>query len=245
MKSEVVLVAPGTLAPGAVIPLDAEERHHLTVRRARLDQAIVAMDGMGRTASARLRTGGREWSLEVASVEEAARRPTTTLAVGAGDRDRLLWLAEKSTELGVARLIPFTSERTAGVASRLRDQGVERLRRRAREACKQSGNPWATEISPIRSLDQLIADRDALGPHCFLADPAGRPMPASRRGEPSAWIIGPEGGLTAEEVERFREGLGAATIALAPWILRMETAAIAAAVMAELGRQEGPGGERR
>ena len=71
-------------------------------------------------------------------------RPSSTLAVGAGDRDRFGWLVEKAAELGVTTLVPIETARTTGVATRLRGKHLEKLRRQALEAIKQSGAPWAT-----------------------------------------------------------------------------------------------------
>ena len=60
--------------------------------------------------------------------------PELTLAVGAGDRERFAWLVEKAVELGVTAIVPLETERTAGVATRLRaahsrSSGARRSRR--------------------------------------------------------------------------------------------------------------------
>ena len=77
--------------------------------------------------------------------------------MGAGDRDRFAWLVEKATELGVTSVIPLETERTAGVASRVRTQHLERLRRHALEAVKQSGAAWATRVEEPVSLGEIAA----------------------------------------------------------------------------------------
>ena len=77
------------------------------------------------------------------------------LAVGAGDRERFAWVVEKATELGVTAVIPLESERTAGVATQIRPQHLERLRRHALEAVKQCGAAWATRVEEPVSVDIL------------------------------------------------------------------------------------------
>ena len=58
--------------------------------------------------------------MDIESVEQVPPPPPLCLAVGAGDRDRFAWLVEKAAELGATRVVPLETERTAGVANRLR-----------------------------------------------------------------------------------------------------------------------------
>jgi 16S rRNA (uracil1498-N3)-methyltransferase len=72
----------------------------------------------------------------------------------------------------------------------------------------------------------------------LLADAPGTSVPAELDAEPVTVVIGPEGGLTREEIERLRAA-GYLSVALGPFTLRYETAALAAAAIVAAARQRG------
>jgi 16S rRNA (uracil1498-N3)-methyltransferase len=234
-----VLIEPGGELAEHRFGLVQEEGHHLRVRRASDGEVVEVRDGEGLMGVGRLVRTDRTWSVEVSAADRAARPAELTLAVGAGDRDRFAWLVEKATELGVTSVLPLETERTAGVASRLRPQHLARLRRHALEAVKQSGAPWATRVEEPVSLAELVA-RPA-GGQGWLADSGGQPAPAAVARTPLTIVVGPEGGLTADEMNRLRAA-GYTPVSLGPHTLRFETAAIAAAAAAVSGRLRGSHG---
>lgn len=170
---------------------------------------------------------GEDWIVEIGPVQEHPRPSTLVLAVGAGDRDRFQVLAEKCTELGVAGLVPVLTERARQVATRVRPDGLDRARRRAREACKQSGNPWATQVDDLRELEALV-DRFP-GLRWYVGDAGGERRPSGLAAGQVGCLIGPEGGLTADEAQWARTKLGATPWCLGAFTLRFDTAAMAAA----------------
>jgi 16S rRNA (uracil1498-N3)-methyltransferase len=113
------------------------------------------------------------------------------------------------------------------------------MRRQALEAVKQSGAAWATRVEEPVSLGELAAR--PLAGQGWVADANGAAVPAVVGEAPLTVVIGPEGGLTAEELERLR-GAGYAPVSLGPHTLRFETAAIAAAAAAAAGRRRGDDG---
>jgi 16S rRNA (uracil1498-N3)-methyltransferase len=228
-----VLIERGSGAAGQRGTLLESEAHHLRVRRAEDGESVEVRDGEGLIGLGRLVQVGKSWDVDVATVDRASPPADLTLAVGAGDRDRFAWLVEKATELGVTAVIPLESERTSGVASRVRTQHLERLRRHALEAVKQSGAAWATRVEEPASLGEIAA-RPVAG-QGWVADANGAVVPATLGNTPLTVVIGPEGGLTADELERLR-GAGYAAVSLGPHTLRFETAAIAAAAAAVAGR---------
>ena len=234
-----VLLERGSGAAGQRGSLLEGEAHHLRVRRAEDGESVEVRDGEGLVGVGRLVRVGKTWDVEVAAAKRAARPAELTLAVGAGDRDRFAWVVEKATELGVTSVIPLETERTAGVANRVRPQHLERLRRQSLEAVKQSGAPWATRVEEPVSLAEL-AGRQVTG-QGWVADAHGRTAPAVLGAMPLTVIVGPEGGLTAEELEQLR-GAGYVAVSLGPHTLRFETAAIAAAAAAAAGRLRGSDG---
>jgi 16S rRNA (uracil1498-N3)-methyltransferase len=232
-----VLLPPGTGAAGGErYRLSEEESHHLRVRRAAEGELVEIRDGAGLVGSGRLSGSAAGWDVEVIEARREGRPPTLTLAVGAGDRERFGWLVEKAAELGVSRVVPLETERTAGVASRLRSAQVGKLRRMALETLKQCGAIWATEVADPMTIDQLISSSPD-GAR-WLAEAGGASAPAASDGEPVTVVIGPEGGLTPAEVDRLRAA-GYRPVTLGPFTLRFETAALAAAAIVAAARQRG------
>ena len=232
-----VLAAPGALVDGVTIDLDDTEAHHLRVRRIAVGDEVTVLDGAGQFAAGTVIHRDGRVGVELSVVQMAPQPPATILVVGAGDRDRFLLLAERCTELGVTRLVPLYTARSRTVDTRVRGSVLDRARRRAREACKQSGNPWGTTISESCEFDALAdAIRET---RWLLADYTGGSCPAIGPDEEVAWVIGPEGGLTPEETDQCRATLGATPVNLGPAMLRFDTAALAAGVVTQDRRRHG------
>jgi 16S rRNA (uracil1498-N3)-methyltransferase len=221
-----VLIERGSGAAGQRSSLLEGEAHHLRVRRAGDGESVEVRDGEGLMGLGRLVRDGNTWSVDVTAADRVARPLELTLAVGAGDRERFAWMVEKAAELGVASVIPLESDRTAGVASRVRVQHLERLRRHALESVKQSGAAWATRVEGPVALGELSAR--PLAGQGWVADATAGAVPAVVGETPLTVVIGPEGGLTAEELERLRRA-GYLAVSLGAHTLRFETAAIAGA----------------
>ena len=233
-----LLVPPGAAA-GRRQRIDEEERHHLRVRRVADGQAVALRDGAGLLGTGRLVTSGREWEIEVETVERRPRPADLTLAVGAGDRERFTWLVEKAAELGVTTDVPLETERARAVASRLRETHLPKLRRQALEAVKQCGAAWAPEVTAPVELEEFLK-RERPGRR-WLAEPDGESPPAGLDTAPVTIVVGPEGGLTDVE----RDSLVAAgyqRVTLGPHTLRFETAALAAAAAVAAARLRGMDG---
>jgi RsmE family RNA methyltransferase len=230
------MVPPGAIEVGAEIVLAPEDAQHLKVRRVPDGAEGRVLDGRGGVGMGAFHRRGDEWLFGVVLVVQEPRPAETVLAVGAGDRDRFLLLAEKVAEFGVTRLIPIETTHTRSVSSRVRDTGVDKARRRAREACKQSGNAWVPMIDDLRPLEGL---RDALpAVRWLVADPEGGQLPAIGAQEAVGWLIGPEAGFGLEEIDLIDNVLGATRVCLGQHTMRFETAAIAAAVVTDLVRIE-------
>jgi len=227
-----VLVDAGSLTPGTTLLLPQSEIHHLKVRRVAVDTSLLLLDGHGARAEGIWKGGG---TVEVQTVSQDARPIPLTLAVGAGDRDRFGWMIEKATELGVTDVIPLETDRTAGVSTRVRAGNVERLQRRGLEAIKQSHAAWAPVVHLPHSLPELLVSH-ADGVR-WLADLNGeRPLVGGPA--PDLIIIGPEGGLTVAERHLLLES-GIRLVRLGRYVLRFETAAVAAVAVAFQLREAG------
>lgn len=231
-----IFVPRGSIESGATIALDDEEAHHLEVRRAGDRITAHALDGAGGLGMGTLRHTGASWMFEVDMAVIEPRPPELVLAVGAGDKDRFLTVAEKAAELGVTRVIPLETRHTRSVASRLREGAIDKARRRARDGCKQSGNAWLPVIDPLATIAALPGIAE--GVRWLLADPHGNELPGALSPEPVGWLIGPEAGFADAEVEAIETDLGATRIRLGRHVMRFETAAVAAAVLTERARAE-------
>lgn len=233
----IVLLGPGGAAGHAGRLAEGEE-HHLRVRRATDGDRVQLRDGAGLVGTGRLVQQGGGWQVEVETMRRVGRPPALTLAVGAGDRERFEWLVEKAAELGVTEVTPLETEFAAAVATRVRPQHLDKLRRRALEAVKQCGAAWAPEIRAPESLAAFLA-RPVEGKR-WLADPEGGGAGVGV-GEPLTVLVGPEGGLTDAERAAARAA-GYRPVRLGPNILRFETAAVAAAALAVAARLSALGG---
>ena len=229
-----LLAVPGSLVAGATVTLDPEEQHHLSVRRATGEVAVALLDGAGSRAEGRLLAEGPHPTVQVERVVVEPAPVRTVLAVGAGDRDRFGALAEQAAQLGATCLVPLETERTASVATRLRESHLPRIRRRAREAIKQCGAAWAPEIDHPIGLTEFLAG--PLAGARWLADQEGSPIAPLKATEALTAVIGPEGGFTAQERAALVDA-GFKPVRLGPHLLRFETAALAALTSAWLARQ--------
>ena len=234
-----VIVPPGSAVIGQRTPLDESEVHHLKVRRAREDEGVEVLDGVGLRGTGVLVRDGTRWLVDIKTAELKPAQADLTLAVAAGDRERFTWMAEKAVELGVTRLIPLETERTAGVASRVKHSHIEKLRRVVLEATKQCGAVWAPAVEEPVRLSEFLAG--SLRGEGWLADSAGAVPGASLDSTPLTILIGPEGGFSPEEREAITAA-GYQPVALGLNTLRFETAALAAAAIASSARLRGKHG---
>ena len=227
-----VLVDSGSLIPQTTQLLPRNEIQHLKVRRVAIDTPLLLLDGHGARADGCWKGGGE---VQIQTVTQVPRPAALTIAVGAGDRDRFGWLAEKAAELGVSDVIPLETERTAGVSTRVRAGNVERLQRRALEAIKQSHAAWAPVVHLPQTLMELLARHG--GGIRWLADLNGAPARLDGPA-PDLVIVGPEGGMTAAEHQMLLDSR-VLPVRLGHHVLRFETAALAAAAIAFHLREAG------
>ena len=223
-----------------IAALPAEEaKHALKVLRLRPGDELCAMDGVSRRWRGEIeRIDGPSVIvrlLETLSDNEAPVR--VTVYEGLPKADKLDFIAQKLTELGAAALIPMRMERC--VVKLDRKDGAkrqERLSKIAREAAKQCRRARPLEVSaPMDWTDAL----EAMEAHDLLLIPweeaSGVRLSDMRARFPEARdigiVIGPEGGISEEEVRQMI-AVGGRAVSLGPRILRTETAAVISAALA-------------
>ena len=145
--------------------------------------------------------------------------------------DHYEWGLEKLTELGAARITPVIARRTEKHLASAAAKRVERWRRIALEAAKQSRRSDLPHVDDPLQLKQAIAQVSAPAKLLLAETEQENSIATALKGQGSAdeiaLAIGPEGGWTADEMKLFTES-GWHHITLGPRILRAETAAIAA-----------------
>lgn len=214
------------LADRAVVLLEGPPANYLAVvLRLHSGDRVKLFDGRTGEWLAEIAEAGRKRvSLRlVERLRELEAVPDLWLLFAPIKRGRIDWLAEKATELGVARLLPVTTRRT--MVERV---NTERLFAHAVEAAEQCERTAVPEIDEPRKLPDILAqwpdDRALL----FADEAGGEPLAAAVAPGPAAILIGPEGGFTEEERAAIRAVPQARPVSLGPRILRADTAAAAA-----------------
>lgn len=225
------------------VTLTGPEAHHLIhVLRANPGDVVALFDGSGAEFVARVEHVGRSQAeLAIVSRQEVDRELPIDLVLGAslpkGDRQR--WLVEKAVELGVRRLVPLVTSRSVAQPA---PEALRRLRRIVIEASKQCGRNRLMEVDEPENWNDYLASPVGYAWRLIAHPATGFSVPwqlSFRPGglDPGAAVflaIGPEGGLTPEEVHRATAA-GWQTVNLGPRILRVETAAILLVAMVVQG----------
>lgn len=222
------------LQAGLALALPPGAARHVQVLRMQPGDALTLFDGRGGEYAAVVERMGRsEVTVNVGAHDPVEREATQAvhLAVGMPANDRMDWLVEKATELGVASIRPLM---TAHGVLRLAGERAEKKRAHweaiAIAACEQCGRNRVPQIHPVRSYADWLGDArtdDDVQRIVLSLVPGTQPL--VERPAASAWQVlsGPEGGLSADEearalAQRFQPAR------LGPRVLRAETAALAA-----------------
>ena len=217
------------------IRLSKEESHHLTkVLRLDLGAELRVVDPITQASYQAIIAEKREViTIKItAAVDEKVRRsPVVTLAMALTKGDHNDLVCEKATELGIENLIFWQAERSVAKFDNA-EHRLERLRRIALAACKQSGKSFLPGIEIVRDLKNLIEKLQELKQAddslliCSLAGEAklAKDLQLNSRAHV---VVGPEGDFTLQEEQQLASN-GFSLLSLGPYTLRSETAAIAA-----------------
>ncbi|HLI12998.1 MAG TPA: 16S rRNA (uracil(1498)-N(3))-methyltransferase [Alphaproteobacteria bacterium] len=231
-RARIRLFVDQALAPGVAVGLGAEQAHYLrSVMRLSAGAPLLLFNGRDGEWRARLDGLGKGWAS--CAVESRTRiqdrGPDLWLVFAPIKRARIDFVAEKATELGVSGLWPVFTRWTA--VGRV---NVERLRANAIEAAEQCGRLSVPEIFPAATLDEMLA-RWPAERRVLLCDETGTAasITAALAGSDAAfgpWAVmtGPEGGFSADELDRLKKLPIVTAASLGPRVLRADTAALAA-----------------
>lgn len=232
-------IVKAALCEGALVEFSAEEAAHaFRVLRLRPGEAVEVSDGEGALFAAELTDVSRDAVRARLTAKLDSKEPpiSLTLYMGYPKAEKLELIVQKLTELGASRIVPVVMARS--VARPDAKDGAkkrERLERIALEAAKQCGRGRVPEIAESLGWKQALADMAQRGVMLVpWEDARGTTLGGVHEACPGetdvGLLIGPEGGISAEEIADA-ESAGARTVTLGPRILRAETAAIASAAV--------------
>lgn len=234
----VTFFSPDEFIAGVPVTLGDDAAQHARVLRIGAGTAAELRDGRGGAARGTIsRMAKRSLAIDVTEVWTLSELPPVHVLVPVADRDRMLVLAEKCTELGATSWRPVIWRRSRSVGPAGDGPAFQsRLKGRMVAALNQSGGGWLPEVHPSAPISRAIA-----------AAPEGTRLLCDARGErglievdmeaPVSIAVGPEGGLDKKERDEMIDG-GFMPVSLVGGILRFETAGVAALaiVRARLGR---------
>lgn len=220
------------LDSGTPLSLEPEPSHHLT-RALRMGQgdALVLFNGTGGEYPATI-TGMGKKQVEVLTGElregdnESPLHIHLGIALSRGDR--MDWVMQKSTELGVAAITPLFTEHTGvKLAGERAEKKIRHWRQVVISACEQCGRNRLPAVHAPQQIDDwltsTVADRKLVLHHRAENFPDQEdPGPES-----IALLVGPEGGLSDQEIGSA-ESAGFSSLRLGPRVLRTETAPLSA-----------------
>lgn len=221
------LVTPEEIA-GPLVTVEGESYRHLfRARRLAIGDPLRVVDGAGRARLARVVAVDRRRAVVELGEPAPSREPSlrVELLVAPARPERVSWMVEKVTELGVVAVRLVAAERAP---RRFGAGTLERLRRVAGAAVEQCGRSRVPAITGVHAWGELPALVGGLG-SLFLLEPGAARGAGDLEASASAGVlVGPEGGWTDAERESLAL-LDAREICLGERVLRVETAAVVAA----------------
>ena len=229
MAAGIRLYVDAPLGEDAAVQATAEQAHYLgRVMRLGVGDPVLLFNG---------RDG--EWRAEIARIDKRAADLVARERTRDQDEAAGPWLAfapikktgtdfiiQKATELGASRLMPVATGNTQTGRT-----NTERLRAQAVEAAEQCERLTLPEVSDMTDLAELLAGWPSERT-LFVLDETGGGKPiaaaAAAAGGPVGFLVGPEGGFQARELDRFATIPSVTPVTLGSRILRAETACLAA-----------------
>lgn len=230
-------------ATGQMIIRGPEVKHLIKVLRLGPGDTLVVSDGQDRDYLCEITESSPDFVLlKVVSDVLPSAEPSRfiTLYQGLPKGDKMDYIIEKSVELGLCRLVPVEMARSVvRFDADKKDKKRQRWQLKAESAAKQSGRGRIPTVEKVHSLSEAL-ERAAEEDYLLVAYESAEDMAHTRSlldavpaGTRVGFFIGPEGGFTAEEIEKL-EAAGGRIITLGPRILRTETAGPALLAMCTL-----------
>ncbi|MCD4813073.1 16S rRNA (uracil(1498)-N(3))-methyltransferase [bacterium] len=221
--------------------LSGGDAHHCRILRLKPNDPVLISDGRGKEYHARIIHFLKN-SVELILGEVSQHQPESPLAVtlfqGFAKGSKLDWIIQKTTELGVAGIVPVISGFSQMKLVDGREHRFDRWQEIARQAVRQSGRTVVPKVAqPIcftKSLETVSKEHLSILFQASESPEQGwqAQLAGLKRPDALSLWVGPEGGFTQEEVVAARKK-GVRTVKLGPRILRSETAGVAAVTLAQ------------
>ncbi len=210
--------------------LNEEESKHISrVLRMKEGDIIGILNGKGSFFQAAITKSGKHCDVAILSSQERAK-PSCEIHIAVAptkNSDRIEWLVEKATEIGISELSLIRTSNTERTK-----QNTERLHKKAVSAMKQSGRWHLPVINELCTFETFVTNHpQGLIAHCY--DNEKLPFDEAFRPQSCPILIGPEGDFTTEELQLALDQ-GYKTISLGANRLRTETAALYACIHAKI-----------
>lgn len=225
--------------------ITGEEAQHISrVLRMKKGDEVTLCDGEGNFYEATLEEFSEKTvRAKIISSEKAETEPAVEITIfqGVPKNPKLETIVQKATEIGVVRIVPMDTVRT--VAKLDKSTKVDRLRKIAREAAKQSRRgiiPYVNDCVSFKEAVKMAAEAElALIPYEEEREVSLKKALQGKKPRTVAVMIGPEGGFDKEETELAKKN-GIVSVTLGKRILRTETAplVVSSAILYELGEME-------
>lgn len=219
------------LSSGELVDLEEGPSRHLgRVLRMQPGRELILFNGTGGEFSARIHSLDKKTVTTEVGTHEPENRESPLnleLAIGLSRGERMDWVLQKATELGVSRISPLFTERTEVKLSGDRlEKKLGHWRQVLISACEQCQRNRLPELNAPATLDNWLARNDC-DLSLVLHHRDSQSLPEAEAPESLALLVGPEGGLSEEEIDRARSA-GCKPLTLGPRVLRTETAPVAA-----------------
>jgi len=226
---------PDNLIVGDEVLLPVQAGEHLTrVLRFERGHPLVLFNGNGEEFAAELASlGKRAVTARVLKCTPTVQRESTlqiTLAQGVARGEKMDWILQKATELGVTRIVPVITDRTeVRLDSARAERRVAHWESVIASACEQSGRAYLPSIvAPIKLANWAELLNDDETESRLVLNPAATTSVRNLNAITKATlVVGPEGGLSEHDLAILTQA-GFQGLRLGPRILRTETAGLAA-----------------
>ena len=225
------IFTPQALTPNSTLVLAESQSHYLSkVLRMQAGRELILFNGEGGEYSAEIAAVHKKHvdvSVIEFSVENRQSHLQLELAIGVSRGERMDWVLQKATELGVTKITPLMTERTeVKLGGERADKKMEHWQQILISACEQCQRNLLPELSEPRNLSEWIGECDA-ELKFVLHHRDNQGLPQNKSAQSIALLIGPEGGLDDDEIaqaiaQKF------SPLTLGPRVLRTETAPVAA-----------------
>lgn len=210
------------------IELPPKTAHHAgRALRLAAGESVVLFNGSGRVWTGRVSFDGKRAfvTIEGQAPDDRESPVMMTLVQAQVTPEKMDWIVEKATELGVARIVLVPAQRSVTKLSGERlEKRLEKSRETVRAACEQCGRNRLPEVAALSLKEAFALEGDLK----LILAPGAKRGTHTKTPRSVLFAVGPEGGFSPEELKAAEEAGWSPTL-LGPRVLRTETAGLAAA----------------